>query len=356
MNLLILTTHLNPGGISRYVTNLSKGLSANHNVWVAASGGKWKDKVIDSGAKFYQIPINTKSILSIKVFVSFFKLIPFVLKNKIKLISSNTRVTQFLAYLLYRALGIRYVSVFHGFYRPSFERKLLKFEGLSSIAVSQAAKFHLIEDLKIKEEGIKVIYNGIDKQEFGIKKHRRSDFGFKESDITIGVLGRISEEKGHFLVLKAFKLIQIKYSKARLLICGEGRLKQELKETVLKQGLEDKVRFFSQDAEDFLDLVDILAVASSKEGFGLTVLEAFAKEVCVVASGAGGLKEIIKHGENGIIFDGYEPQSLAKVFEELFEDISLRQRIAKAGRESLERFSLERMAKATEEIYKEVLR
>lgn len=355
MNLLIMTTHLNPGGISRYVINLSKGLTGNHNVWVAASGGRWKDKLTDNGVGFYPISINTKSILSIKVFVSFFKLIPFVLKNKIELISSNTRVTQFLSYLLYRALGIGYVSVFHGFYRPSLERRLFKFEGLETIAVSQAAKLHLVKDLKIKEERVKVIYNGIDKEEFGVKRCRKSDFGVNENDVVIGMLGRISEEKGHFLVVEAFRLLQVEHKNVCLLICGEGKLKEKLKGVVSKQGLKDRVRFLSRDAEDFLDLIDILVVASSREGFGFIVLEAFAKRVCVVASGVGGLKEIIKDKKNGVFFNEYTPQSLVEVLEGLLKDVSLREAIAAAGKKSLEEFSLSKMVKATEEVYKEIL-
>ena len=136
MNILILTTHLNPGGISRYVVNLAKGLGSTHRVWVASSGGPWRKKCIFPGVSIYSIPIRTKSLLSIKIIFSLIKLLPFVVRHKIDIICANTRVTQFLSYLLYRCTGIPYVSVFHGFYKPRWERKIMKNLSISLWKVS----------------------------------------------------------------------------------------------------------------------------------------------------------------------------------------------------------------------------
>ena len=140
-----------------------------------------------------------------------------------------------------------------------------------------------------------------------------------------------------------------------LLISGEGRLKKELMEFVLKQGLKDRVKFYDYDAESFLDLVNILIIASSKEGFGFTVLEAFAKEVCVVASRTGGLQEIIKDKECGIFFDPYNAPSLANTLDNLIKDNSFKRRLVNKGRERLNEFSLDRMIRYTEKVYKEAL-
>ena len=82
MKILILTTHLNAGGISRYVIDLAREFALNDKVWIASCKGEWLSKVSDFPVGFKIIPIRTKSIISIKVFLSLFILIPFVVKNK----------------------------------------------------------------------------------------------------------------------------------------------------------------------------------------------------------------------------------------------------------------------------------
>ena len=71
MNILILTTHLDRGGVSRYVVNLAKGLAFRHKVQVASFGGRWEDKLKNIGCEHIFIPLNTKFIFSIRVFQSF---------------------------------------------------------------------------------------------------------------------------------------------------------------------------------------------------------------------------------------------------------------------------------------------
>ena len=355
MKILILTTHLNYGGISRYVLNLAKGLkSKNHYVWVGSCGGIWQEELNKICVKHLNLPINTKSFLSIKVFLSFFKLIPFLLKNKIDVIIANTRVTQFLGYLAMKFFKIKYISVFHGFYKKRWERRIFKFEGMKTIAVSKAVKKHLVEDLHIKEEKIRVIYNGIDIEEFEKRRYSKKDFGLS-SFLTIGILGRISSEKGHFLVASSFKELTKKYSNLYLLICGEGKLKEDFKQFIKKIGIENEVKFFSLEGRDFLDIVDILVVASIKEGLGMVILEAFAKEVAVVAYPCGGIKEIVKDKINGIFFYPYSSYSLKEKLEELIENKNLKEKIIREAKKEVVKFSLEKMVQEIEDLLKEVV-
>lgn len=355
MNILVLTTHLNCGGITRYLINLTKGLSKLHKVWVASSGGEWEERLKPYCTELLSIPIRTKCIISIKVFISFFKLIPFVIRNKVDIICANTRVTQFLAYLLYRSLGVKYVSVYHGFYKPRFIRKLFKFEGVRTIAISNAVKDHLIKDLRIKKDKIRVIYHGIDLEEFDKTSSRRQEFGLKNDDVVLGILGRISPEKGHFLVIEAFKRLKDKYTNVYLLISGEGRFKDKLRVCVKKESLEDRVKLISLRGEDFLGIVDVLIVASSQEGFGYVILEAFAMEVCVIGFSVGGIKEIIKDRDTGLLFYTYDPAALICVIEKLLKDMDLRKQLVLNAKKKLADFNLEEMVRKTESVYREVL-
>ncbi|MDD3295967.1 MAG: glycosyltransferase family 4 protein [Candidatus Omnitrophica bacterium] len=356
MNILILTTHLDPGGISRYVINLSKALcQAGHKVWVASGGGQWEKELSFEAVSFIHIPIKTKSIFSPKIFFSFINLRRFLKERKIDIIHCNTRVTQLLGFLLSKPAGVPYVSAFHGFYRPSAERKLFQFSGAMSIAVSNAVREHIIKDLWVKPEKVRVVYNGIDFKDFNTAESQRKSWGFKSTDYLIGVLGRISREKGHFLVVKALSLLARKHSNIYLIISGRGKMEANLKELIRNKSLEGRVFFKESSANQFLSSMDSIVVASEKEGFGYSIIEAFKKGVPVIGFNTGGISEIIRNRSNGLLFYSYDALSLAGAIEEMMLKNNLRSVLIGKAREDVEFFSAKRMAFDTEKVYREII-
>jgi len=356
MNILILTTHLNPGGVSRYVLNLAKGLvREKHTVWVASSGGSWVGELEASGARHKTIPIKTKSICSPKIWFSFLALKKMIGQANIDLIHANSRVTQCLGDLIYKVLAVPYVAAFHGFYKPGIFRKLFKFSGTLAIAVSKQVKRHLINDLEIDENIIQVVYNGIEASDFAPGESKKEQRGFKADDYLVGILGRISQEKGHFLALEAIKQLLVKYKNIYLLISGEGKLGEELKRTIDSSQLGQNVKLIPSSSGDFLDTIDLLIAPSIKEGFGYSIVEAFAKRVPVVAYSTGGIAEIIRSRENGILFYNYEAFALAAAIEEAMSDKDLCQRMIEQAYRDVFFFSLERMVAETLKVYREVV-
>lgn len=357
MNILLIATHFNPGGISRYCLNLAKGLKQRgHNVWVASCGGEWVKDLEDSGIKHKYIPIRTKSILSPKIFIAMLKLRPFIREESIQIIHANTRVTQMLAYLLYKYEKIPYISSFHGFYNPKISRKMAKLCGLKSIAVSKAVKQHLVNDLSVDEAQVRVVYNGIDAGQFSTSPKKRIDFGFSNDGLVIGILGRISEEKGHFLAVEAIENLSNKGRNVNLAICGKGKLEDRLRKFISNKAIAARVRIVDIDADSFLDNIDLLVVPSRKEGFGYAILEAFVKEVSVIGFNVGGISEIIQDKSNGLLFFNYDDTSLSKTIEEIMCNDSLRAQIIENAKKSIALFSLENMAQNTEKVYQEVLK
>ncbi|MFA7676617.1 MAG: glycosyltransferase family 4 protein [Candidatus Omnitrophota bacterium] len=357
MNILILTTHLNPGGISRYVINLSRALcQQGHKVWVASSGGQWEQGASNGPVRFVHVPIRTKSIFSPRIFFSFMFLRRFLKEKKIDVVHCNTRVTQLLGFLLLKYTGTPYVSAFHGFYRPSAARKLLQFSGAMSIAVSKAVKKHIIKDLWVEPEKVRVVYNGIDFNDFNLTESQRKDWGFKPTDYLIGILGRVSHEKGHFLNVEALSLLVKKHRNVYLVISGRGKMEASLKELIRETSLQDRVFFKESSANQFLSSVDLLVVASEKEGFGYSVIEAFRKGVAVIGFNTGGIPEIIRDRRNGLLFYSYDAFSLAEAVEEIMLKDNLRSALVSKAREDVEFFSAKRMALDTERVYRQVLK
>jgi len=356
MNILLLTTHLNPGGISRYTLNLSRGLSdRGHKVWVASSGGAWVKDLESKGVGHKQITLGTKSICSPKIFLAYRSLRKFMAAEKIEIIHSNTRVAQFLGFLLCRCSGTPYLSAFHGFHKPRFFRKVFKFPGLRTIAVSKSVKKYLIEGMGIAESQVRVVYNGIEEAEFLKPETSRNDWGFGPKDYLLGILGRISEEKGHFLAAEAVKKLSVKYPNIYLLISGKGRLEEDLKSRVKDIKIQERVKFIQCPASQFLAIIDLLLMPSSKEGFGYSVVEAFVKKIPVVGYNVGGISEIIADRINGILFFKYEPSALAAAIEEVMTDKPLREKIVANAKRDSSFYSCARMAADTEKIYREIL-
>lgn len=357
MNILILTTHLNPGGLSRYVLNLSASLRRqNHKVWVACSGGEWITRLSESNVKYKYIPIKTKSICSPKILFSFLALRQILKQENFDLIHCNTRVTQFLGFLICRYFNLPYIGGYHGFYRKTIFRKLFKFSGTKSIAVSEAVKGHLIKDLNIDQEKIRVVYNGIDieSNEFASQEAIRDDWGFKRSDYLIGILGRVSEEKGHFLAVDAVAKFSFERKNVYLLVSGRGKLDGKLRTYLKQKNLEERVKFIDCQPNQFLDIIDLLLMPSVKEGFGYSILEAFIKNVPVIGYNTGGIAEIINDRENGLLFYSYNSLALADKIEEVAFDNDLREKVIQQAREDVLKFSSRQMAINTEKVYQEV--
>ncbi|MBD3246196.1 MAG: glycosyltransferase [Candidatus Omnitrophica bacterium] len=355
MTVLILTTHLNRGGISRYCVNLARGLhAAGHRVVVASGGGEWAESLAQLGIAHCHIPIQTKLIVSGKVWLAYFRLVSGMKNRQIDMIHANTRVTQFLSRLLARRWRVPSVSTFHGFYRPSFIRRVLPCAGDRTIAVSQAVRRHLVADLHIPPARIRVVPNGIDLESFAGTKGKKEQFGYPTHVFLFGILGRISEEKGHFLAVKAFA--RLSRGNFYLVCSGRGKKEAELDHLIRSLGVSDRVRRGEWNAERFLDIIDVLLVPSRKEGFGYVVLEAFAKGVPVIASRTGGLEELIRDRENGVLVPPRDPAALAAAMGELAADAHLRRTFAERGRREAREFSVNVMTRKTEQVYYELMR
>src|SRR3989338_166978 len=144
MKVLHLTTHLNLGGITSYLYQLSQGLQKGGvQTSIASSGGEYSSEFENHQIPLHLIPLNTKSELSPKLGISFLKLKSLYQKEKWDLIHAHTRVAQCLAQALSSYCKMDYVTTFHGFYDHHLGRKLFPCLGKKTIANSHAVASHL---------------------------------------------------------------------------------------------------------------------------------------------------------------------------------------------------------------------
>ena len=187
-----------------------------------------------------------------------------------------------------------------------------------AIAISEAVRVSCVKKRNIREENVIVLLNGIPLNDFDVPDERRIEnerrrLGINRGSNVIGTVARLREEKGvKYLIQSAVKVLH-DFPDAVFLIAGDGLLRNELVDLAKKLGLENKVVFagFCEDIPAILSIIDIVAVPSISEGLGIAVLEAMAMGKPIVATNVGGIIEILKDGETGLLIQPKDPSILA---------------------------------------------
>lgn len=357
MNILFLANHLNVGGISSYLFTLAQGLKQNgHNVYVASSGGELVEKYSAVGIKHITVPLRTKKEISPNIIFSFFKLKKEISRYNIDLVHSNSRTTQVLGDLLSRYSGKAHIFTCHGFFKPKLSRRLFPCWGNAVIAISQQVKEHLIFDFKLADEKIIVINNGIDLQSFGdfsLREKTRKDLGV-DNVFLVGIIARLSDVKGHTYLLQAMQVVIKSFPAVKLLVVGEGKMKDALVKETDDLGIENNVLFLPkvEGTKNVLAAMDVFVMPSLQEGLGLALMEAMAQGLAVVGSAVGGIKTLIQDKVNGLLVEPADAAGLAEAILKLINDSQLRGNLGGNARKFImDNFSKEKMVKNTEGVY-----
>ena len=234
-----------------------------------------------------------------------------------------------------------------------FNRRVDKF-----IAVSKAASDKLIDETGADPSRIEIIYNSVDREVFKAddskRKQVRDELGIKEDDILIGYAGRLSYEKGVDILIEAMLQLLKSYPNCVLFIAGEGNQREELEESVRRNGIDEHVIFAGpvEGIERVIGAFDIGVVPSRREAFGLTALEMMSMRVPVVCSSAGGLTEFVYHERTGLVCSENTAETICESLKRLIEDSELRNKIADAAYCESEKYSMAEYVKKVEQIYK----
>ncbi|MFA5362678.1 MAG: glycosyltransferase family 4 protein [Candidatus Omnitrophota bacterium] len=368
MNILFLTTHLNIGGISSYILSLSAGLrKRGHSLFVASSGGELEGSLQAEGVICLRIPINTKSEINLPKLIRSCRILrPFIAEHTIGLLHSHTRVTQVLGCLAGRYSRIPHVSTCHGFFKNRLSRRMFPCWGERVIAVSGSVQEHLAHDFCLDVKMIRLVYNGIDADRFAPcaalspekKTEKKKAAGLPESPV-VGIVARLSDVKGHRFLIEAMSIAVKKIPAAHLLIVGDGKMRADLKSLVASLGIQKNVSFVPsvQDTVTLLSCMDVFVMPSLKEGLGLSLMEAMACGLPVIGSDIGGIRNLIRDHENGLLVNPEDSHALSEAILVLLADKVKAALLGKNAKDFINReFSLEKMAEQTEAVYREVYR
>ena len=363
MRILFLVKHLNAGGITSYLLNLSKGLMANgYDVHILSSGGNMQDSFKTENVNLLTVDLKTKSELHLKIYLSLPKIAHYIKQKDIDILHAHTRVTQVMAQILSWHTKKPFVSTCHGYFKNRLGRRIFPCWGDKVFAISEAVESHLVRDLKVCSQKVCLVKSGIDVDWFSHKEKSsvnilRQEYHLENKKI-IGLVGRLSDVKGQDILIRAMKEIIKERKDVQLLLVGEGKMEKAFKDLAQDLGLEECVTFIPEvnRTRDFLHLFDIAVMPSRQEGLGLAILEAQASSCPVIATRVGGIPNIVEHYQTGMMFEKEDVFGLAKEILNVLENDMLREKICKeAFRQVQTMYGLELMLEKIMDVYQNII-
>lgn len=207
-----------------------------------------------------------------------------------------------------------------------------------------------------------VIPNGIPVDECAPNPEKRARFraahGVEPDAIVIVHVGRFVELKNHALLLRAFAKLKSNQS-LYLWLVGDGELRPAMEQLAQELGIAERVRFWGirSDVADILNAADIFTLPSKYEGNPMSVMEAMAAGLPVVASRVGGVPEVVENEQMGVLVPADGEPCLVKALQTLAENISLRQRMGQAAlQRAQQQFGVRSMVRNYEALYESLLR
>lgn len=361
MKILHLTKKYPPaiGGDAFVVYNLRKQqIKSGHEVYIVTSNIKGIENKDIFKFGLMEYPFNLDRITPRRI-VSLLMLALWGFRNLRKLkpdvVHSHSADLGFFISLPARIYGIPVVNTCHGisfndeqysFLKRLMEKFFLKYAGLGKIIAIDTTGLQTLKNAKMKN--IAYVPNGIDLERFQ-DRNDKNDPVFK-----FLFVGRLEKQKGLVYLLEAAGILKDKKD-FRIIIIGGGSEAEYLMRYTLNSGLGDIVGFKGKVDEQTLISnymeCDAFVLPSLWEGMPLTLLEAAAAGMPVIASNVGGISAIFDHEQNALIIVPKDAEALSDAMLKLICDCKLRERLGKNARKLAERFSWENTARLLDEIY-----
>jgi len=224
-----------------------------------------------------------------------------------------------------------------------------------AIAVSESVAKFSREIEGAPKSKVVTVHHGLDLPDHRSEREAaRSELGVEPDAILIGMVGRLTHQKGFDLGLEAAGRLARELPAVRILVMGDGPLRDDLRRRIAALGLGERAQSLGwrPDAARLMAALDILLVPSRWEGFGLVLLEAMTQEALVVATPVGAVGEIVTDGVTGWIAASASADALLERLRMAAADRERRLRMARSGREHvLAAFSPERMVEQTIAFY-----
>lgn len=315
--------------------------------WVVEEESVLYEKKDEINADFFTIPLN--KIYNLK---TIYRLSKFVKENTIDIISTHSGKDAWIGNIVGWITNTKVVRVRH-LIVPIKSPKSYNM-ATKVVTVSDQVRKELIES-GVQEEKLQTIYTGIDTKKFSdrLEYDLRTELGISQDTKLVGCVAVLRGAKRHMDLIKTFSKLG---GNSKLIIVGDGPMKMDIENTIKQYSMEDKVIMLGHrnDIAQLLPNFDIFVLASRHEALGTSLLEAQSCGVPVVASNVGGIPEALDENSTGLLFDDFD--MLEDQLRMLLNDEEkLQQFKANCRKFIIEKFSVEKMMKDTEKLYKELV-
>ncbi|MEO8288304.1 MAG: glycosyltransferase [Chloroflexota bacterium] len=364
INVMQMTDITGRGGAEKALVDIALRLDrSRYNVTVCAtrSAGNYQPVLDQAG-------INTfvQGRKSRWDFAQWIKLVLLLRREKVDVLHTHLFGSNTLGRLLGRLAGVP-VIIAHEHWSTKARREVtidrLLYRLSDRILVPSSASKTLVREMeRIPARRIDVLYNGVDTAQFAQEYSReevRAELGIDPGATVIGIVGRLSEEKGGVdNLIRAVGRLHVANPDLRLLIVGDGPLRSSL-ETVAAAGAAPGVVHFAgtrTDVARLLGAMDMFVLPSLNEALPIVLLEAMAAGLPVVATGVGGVPEIVEDGKTGLLVPPGDQQALQAAIARLLDNPLLGKQLAAAGKANIAlNFTIEKMVERLESLYDSLL-
>jgi glycosyltransferase involved in cell wall biosynthesis len=346
MRLVFANQKLSYSSASTYSFDLVRNLLARkHSGKLCTTGGELRETFRKSGIDSYTVRFN---------FFSFRKLIELLREFQPQLIHSLSLRSYDLGVKIASSLGIAHLVTVHHVPAPGAAHiggDLLR----GVIAVNEAVREALVNDLGVAKGLIRVIRSGIDLTRFA---PREIPFGCRDAIPVIGSIGRMEALKGFQYLVAAARRVLDSGREAHFVIVGEGPEESALRRQIRELALEKHVTICPPlpDLAEILGNFDVVVLPLLRGGVGLTVIEAMAMARPVVTTAVGEMLQLIADGRTGLLVGERDEDAIAQRIIDLLDRPETAQALgAEARRWVEEHYSLKAMVDGTEEFYGELV-
>lgn len=300
------------------------------------------------------IPAHPMPIRSEVGVISLFRLIKALRELRPEILAFNTPKAIFVGTLASRFASVGTRIIFRRVNFPLKKNFLSRFKytwGIDCIvAISESIRLQL-EISGIPTSKIRTIYEGMDLSLYP-EQSRRKPRGPGERAV-VGTVAHLSPEKGIQYLIEAASLIPDVHRRLRFVVVGDGDCRPELQALTQKKGLANVFEFagFHSDTSPYMKKFDIFVLPSLSEGLSSAILEAMATALPIVATEVGGIPELVKDGDNGLLVPPADPGFLSLAIDRLANHPDESRNMGLRGRQRMEeQFTLKRKILETEQL------
>ncbi len=367
---LLCITKANFGGAQRYVYELATNIPKNEFEVVVACGEgvSLKEKLNEQGIRVINLEASKRNINILRDAKLFFDLIKIIRDEKPDILHLNSSKIGGLGSLAGRIEAVpNIIFTAHGWAfnenRSLISKIIIKLLHTitvllshKTIAVAEKIKTS-ISSFSFVRNKIVVIHNGIKNYKLLTIKESRDKLGVAEDKkATIISIGELHSNKGLDIAIKAISLLpKEKQQKITYLILGGGEEKDSLEKLIEKLELKDTVKLlgFIPDAKSLLSGALIFLLPSRTEALPYVVLEAGLASLPIIATSVGGIPEIVKDMQNGILVHPRNPKEIAEAISYLLEHKDKQKEFSiNIKRTISEFFNFNKMIESTISLYK----